>query len=294
MAYAADTRGGRLVAVRLHRHRCMRTRRGLRSLAAATLGAAILLAAGATPARTAPVPARYLEGVTHGFLVLRGPGGEILAEGDLLQIVRPEGVDSRLVFRFRDGSTYDETAVFTQQKVFALQRYRLAQRGPTFPEQLEVTVERDRGRYEVRSRRDGRETETASGEMELPADLYNGMQIVLLRNLSRGASETVHVLAFTPKPTLVQLELAPVGEETVLAGERRLQTTHYVMTPKLGLLRGAAAALLGKTPADYHCWVVTSGAPAFVAIDGPLYVGGPIWRIETVSPRGPARTAPAR
>lgn len=272
----------------------MRTRRRIRSLAAATLGAAILLAAGATPGPAAPIPVRYLEGVTHGFLVLRAPGGEILAEGDLLQVVRPEGVDSRLAFRFRDGSTYDETVLFTQQKVFTLQRYRLVQRGPTFPEELEVTIERDRGRYEVRSRRGGREAETASGEMELPPDLYNGMQIMLLRNLTRGAAETVHVLVFTPKPTLVQLELAPVGEDTVLAGERRVQATHYVMSPKLGLLRGAAAALLGKTPANYHAWVVTSGAPAFVVIDGPLYVGGPIWRTETVSPRGPARPAPAR
>lgn len=64
--------------------------------------------------------------------------------------------------------------------------------------------------------------------------------------------------------------------------------------PKLWLLRGAAAALLGKTPADYHCWMVTGSVSAFVAIDGPLYTGGPIWRIETVSPRGPARPTSAR
>lgn len=138
--------------------------------------------------------------------------------------------------------------VFTQQKAFTLRSYRLVQRGPTFPADLEVTVERERGRYRVRSRREGGEAKVVSGEVE-------------------------------------------VGEESVLAGDRRLQTTHYVMTPKLGLLRGAAAALLGKTPADYPCWVVTSGAPAFVAIDGPLYTGGPIWRIETVSPRGPTRPA---
>jgi hypothetical protein len=62
-----------------------------------------------------------------------------------------------------------------------------------------------------------------------------------------------------------------------------------VLKPKLGLLRGAAAALLGKTPADYRCWIATAGLPAFVAIDGPLFAGGPIWRIETVSPRSPAR-----
>lgn len=277
----------------------MLTRRLSSVIAASTLGtllllAGLLLAGGTAKATAAPIAVRYLEGVTHGFLVLRGAGGEPLADGDLLQVVRPDGVDSRLVLRFRDGSLYDETVVFTQQKVFTLQSYRLVQRGRTFPEELEVTVERERGRYQVRSRREGGEAETVSGEVELPPDTYNGMMIMLLRNLGKGAAETVHVLAFTPRPTLVQLEMAPVGEEPVPAGERRLQATHYVMTPKLGLLRGAAAALLGKTPADYHCWVVTGGAPAFVAIDGPLYAGGPIWRIETVSPRGPARPATAR
>lgn len=261
---------------------------------AASMLALLLLGTAAATASAAPVTVRYLEGVTHGFLVLRNAGGQTLAEGDLLQVVRPHGVDSRLVFRFRDGSLYDETVIFTQQKVFTLVSYHLVQRGPTFPEELEVTLERKGSRYQVRSRREGGEAETASGKVELPPDLYNGMMIMLLRNLDKGTGETVHVLAFTPKPILVQLEMVPVGEETVLGGDRRLQATHYVLTPKLGLLRGAAAAVLGKTPADYHCWIVTAGAPAFIAIDGPLYTGGPIWRIETVSPRGPTRPAAAR
>ena len=274
-------------------------RHGLRQGAAAALLAIALGPIGPlAPVRSeaGAVTVRHPEGVTHGFLVLRGPAGEVLAEGDLLQTVRAEGVDSRLLFRFRDGSRYDETVVFSQQRVFTMVSYRLQQRGPSFPEELDVAVERDRdqGRYRVTSRRDGGEAESATGEIELPPDAYNGMMIMLLRNLPRGAGETVHVLAFTPKPTLVRLELAPAGEESVAVGERRVPATHYVLKPRLGLLRGAAAALLGKTPADYHCWIVTGGLPAFVAIDGPLYTGGPIWRIETVSPRGPERPAAAR
>jgi hypothetical protein len=260
----------------------------------AALATALLLAATHAPAIAAPVAVRYAEGVTHGFLVLRSADGETLAEGDLLQVVKPEGVDSRLVFRFRDGSLYDETVLFTQQKVFTLQRYHLVQRGPTFPEELEVKMERKTGRYEVRSRRGGDEPETVSGEMDLAPDVYNGMMIMMLKNLAKGATETVRNIAFMPKPLVVELDLAPVGEETVMAGDRKVEATHFVMTPKLGLLRGAAAAVLGKTPPNYHCWVVTSGAPAFVAIDGPLYTGGPIWRIETVSPRGPGRLTPTR
>jgi len=260
------------------------------------LAIGLFLASGLAPAEGGTVAVRYQEGVTHGFLTLRSTAGDLLADGDLLQVVRAEGVESRLVFRFRDGSLYDETVVYSQSKVFTMLSYRLQQRGPSFPDEMEISLAREgeKGRYQVKSRRQGGEAETASGETELPPDAYNGMMITLLKNLPKGGAETVHVLAFTPKPTLVQLELTPLGEEPVAAGERRVPAIHYVLKPKLGLLRGAAAALLGKTPADYHCWIVPADLPAFAGIDGPLYTGGPIWRIETVSPRLPARPAARR
>jgi len=260
-------------------------------LVAAVLGAFI-----ADPAAAAVVSVRYTEGVTHGFLVLRSAAGEVLADGDLLQVLRAEGVDSRLVFRFRDGSVYDETVLFAQHRVFSLLSYRLLQRGPSFPEELEVSLDREgeKGRYQVRSRRTGADEDKVSGETELPPDVYNGMLIMILRNLAKGAAETVHVLAFTPKPTLVQLEMTSIGEQNVMVGERRVPAAHFVLKPKLGLLRGTMAALLGKTPPDSHCWIVTGTVPAFVSIDSALYTGGPIWRFETVSPRAPGRPASAR
>jgi hypothetical protein len=258
--------------------------------------AAALVLGAAAPGRSeaAVVSVRYIEGVTHGFLTLRSQAGQILAEGDLLQVVRPEGVDSRLVFHFRDGSLHEETVVFSQQRVFSMLSYHLVQRGPTFPEELEVRVEREGGRYEVRSRRRGGGEDTAHGEMTLPPDVYNGMQITLLKNLAKDAGETVQVLVFTPKPTLVSLELTPIGGETALAEDRRVPVTHYVLKAKLGVVKGALAALIGKKPADYHCWIATSSVPAFVSIEGPLYVGGPIWRIETTSPHGPGRPTSRR
>jgi hypothetical protein len=50
--------------------------------------------------------------------------------------------------------------------------------------------------------------------------------------------------------------------------------------PKLGAILGFFAALLGKTPADYACVILAKDVPAFVRCDGPLFVNGPIWRIE--------------
>jgi hypothetical protein len=50
-------------------------------------------------AAAAPVAVRFVEGVTHGFLVLRDVNGGLLASGDLLQVQRSGQVESRMVFR---------------------------------------------------------------------------------------------------------------------------------------------------------------------------------------------------
>jgi len=252
--------------------------------------AAVVLAAAASPAaEAAPVSVRYAEGATHGFLTVRAPDKKPIGTGELIQMARGRAVESRMVLRFNDGSTYDETAVFTQQGVFTLMKYRLVQRGPSFPEELEASIDREKGTYAVRWRR-GAAPEEASGPIELPPDLYSGMAVPLLRNLAKGAAETVHLLSFTPKPVLIQLELRPAGEDPVAAGPRSLTATHFVLAPKLGAVRRVGAVVLGKSPSNFHCWMTTGDLPAFVRLEGSLYPGGPIWWIEPVSPEGPAHS----
>jgi hypothetical protein len=57
----------------------------------------------------AAVAVRYLEGLVHGFLVLRTLEGDILADSDLIQVAHGDRVTSRLVLHFKDGSIHDET-----------------------------------------------------------------------------------------------------------------------------------------------------------------------------------------
>ena len=104
------------------------------------------------PASATPVSVRFIEGVTHGFLVLRTVDGGLIASGDLLQVSRHGQVESRMVFRFKDGSVFDETVVFTQQRVFVMQSYRLSQRGPAFTEDTEASLERASGKYRVNTK----------------------------------------------------------------------------------------------------------------------------------------------
>jgi hypothetical protein len=247
-----------------------------------------------SPLAAAPVPVRFVEGSLHGFLVLSTPEGVLIASGDLLQVSRDGGVKSRLVFHFKDGSVFDETVVFTQRNVFTLQSYHLVQRGPVFPEDTEISLERASGKYHVktRARKDERE-KVQDGTLDLPPDTYNGMVLTVVKNLSGEAGETVHMVAFTPAPKLIKLELVPADEQKILVGGSEKTATHYVLKPILGTWLKLFASLLGRIPPDNHAWIVTADVPAFVKFEGPLYMNGPVWRIELTSPRWPDRSPPA-
>ena len=76
-----------------------------------------------------PVAVRFPEGPTYGVVTLSSLAGEVLADGELIQTVRRRQVESRLVFRFKDGSLHDEATVYTQDRVFRVVSYRLVERG---------------------------------------------------------------------------------------------------------------------------------------------------------------------
>jgi len=245
------------------------------------------------PLAAGPVPVRFAEGSLHGFLVLSTPKEVLIASGDLLQVGRDGEIKSRLVFHFKDGSVFDETVVFTQRNVFTMQSYQLIQRGPVYPEDTEITLERASGKYHVKTRahKDGRE-KVQDGTLVLPLDVYNGMVLTVVKNLSAGAGETVHMVAFTPAPKLIKLELVPAGEQKILVGGTEKTATRYVIKPMLGIWLKLFASLLGRMPPDNYAWIVAADVPAFVKFEGPLYMNGPVWRIELTSPLWPERKPP--
>jgi len=224
-----------------------------------------------------PVAVRFTEGVGRGFPVLRNANGEKIAQGDLVQVARGDRVENRLTFRFRDGSFYDETVVYSQRDVFTLISYRLVQRGPSFPETIEAAVDRSSGRYTVRYKGDeDSPEEVLKGTFEMPADAYNGLLSTLMKNLPTGESATVQIIAFTPKPRLVKMLLMPATEDTVMMSETAVPSTRFLVKPQLGLF---ASLLVADIP-DIKIWVSGGEAPAFLRFEGPLYFMGPIWRID--------------
>jgi hypothetical protein len=249
------------------------------------LACATLPQPGATPA--ALVPVRHTEGLVRGFLALRTLEGNTIADGELLQFARGDRVTSRLLFHFRDGSVHDETAVFSQRRVFRLLSDHLVQKGPAFQRPMDVLIDGPTGRVTVRYTEEGKEKVTTD-RLQLPPDVSNGLVLTLLKNIRPEAPRTsLSMVAATPKPRLVKLAITPQGEEPFLIGGSRLRATHYVVRVEIGGVAGLVAPLLGKQPPDTHVWILGGEAPAFVKSEGPLYLGGPIWRVELTTPLWP-------
>src|SRR5687768_15651232 len=105
--------------------------------------AGLAFAAVAWPALLAaePVAVRYPEGSLHGFVVVSSLDGKLLADGDATQTVDGDRVTARLVFNFKDGSLMEQTTVYSQRQHFRLISDRVVQKGPAFPQPLDMSVD---------------------------------------------------------------------------------------------------------------------------------------------------------
>jgi hypothetical protein len=84
-------------------------------------------------AETAVAPkVLHVEGLLHGFLLLRSVEGEVRAEGEITQVAHGDKLKTSLVFHFKDTSLYQEDVVFSQRRVFRVFSYHLTQKGPAF------------------------------------------------------------------------------------------------------------------------------------------------------------------
>src|SRR5215471_7753641 len=256
-----------------------------RAFFVASLASMLILATATVIAE--PVGVRFAEGLVHGFLALSSLDGTTIADGDLIQSARGTRVTSRLVFHFKDGSLHDETSVFTQRDQFKILSYHLVQKGPSFPRPLEMSIDPN-GVTTVRFTDEHGRAKTEREQIVPPGDLANGMVPILLKNVRRGAvPRQFSMIVATPKPRLVTLKLQAPTQESFSTGGARRKATHYVMKIDIGGLTGLIAPLAGKEPPDQHVWILEDGAPAFLKSEQQLYVDGPLWRIELVSPVWP-------
>ena len=247
----------------------------------------MLLAALSIATRAADqVPVRQKEGVTHGFLSLRSLDGKKLAEGESTETTHGDIVADHLIFRFRDGSSYEDTSEFSQKTRFRLLKDHLVQKGLSFKQPMETWIDTVTGQVVVRYQtKDGKGQELKQN-LTLPPDLANGMLFTVVKDISpQAALTTLSYLAATPKPRIVKVEILPEGKKR-LAASSDDEAEVYRLKFKIGGVLGMVASLAHKQPPDTRVWVLRAGAPTFIKSEGPLYDSGPIWRIEVVGPPG--------
>lgn len=236
------------------------------------------------PAHADPVPVLYPQGSSHGYLALRTLGGKLIATGEEVQSVRGDRVSSRLTFHFRDGSVDDDETVFTQRRVFKLISDHHVQRGPIFPKPIDFLIDGTTGQVTARMG-DGKVVEK---HFDLPTDVSNGLPPNLLLCILPSVAETkISYMIPSDKPRLIHLVIKPTDNAPFTVGWLRRKATDYTIHVELGGLTGVIAPMIGKEPPDYHIWVQSGAPPAFIREEGPLYEGGPIWRMEAITPRFP-------
>jgi hypothetical protein len=254
---------------------------------------ALLLTCGALLAE--PVAVRYREGTLHGFLVLRTPEGTVIANGDQIQVPHGDRITSRLVYHFKDGSVDDETTVYSQRDFFRLISDHHIQKGPSFTQPVDMSLETSTGQVTVRfTDNDGKERITTD-HFDFSPDLANGLVPTLLKNIRADAPQTtVSYLTAEPKPLLIKLLISPGDKEQFSVGGSYRRATRYIVKVELGGILGLLAPATGQQPADILVWILSGEAPAFLKWQGQAYVGGPIWITELVSPVWPGAPSPGQ
>jgi hypothetical protein len=141
------------------------------------------------------------------------------------------------------------------------------------------------GQVMVRYMGDDGDPKVVSERLDLPPDLANGLILTLLKNVNSGAPpKSVSMVMATPRPRLVKLAIAAVGEDMLSTAGSNSKATHYVVKVDMGGIAGLLAPLLGQQPPDSHVWVLGGNEPTLVKSEGPMFFGGPSWRIELASP----------
>lgn len=263
---------------------------GLRhGLAAALLACGLFFWVAPLPATTISV--RHVEGISHGFLVLRDAAGKAIAYGDMMQDTHHGRVTSSLAFHFLDGSFYDDTTIYTEHGVFRVVSDHLIEKGPAFKQPMETWVNTKTGEFKAITTDNKGKESVVTEKVNMPADLANGIIYVVIKNVDPKAQSTsVSMLVGTPKPRIVKLIVSDQDGGTFQVGDLHRTALHYVIKFDLGGVAGVVAPVIGKQPVNTEIWVSSDQIPTFLKWKGQLFEDGPIWTIELITARWESNT----
>jgi len=242
----------------------------------------------APTAAAGQVPVRFPEGASHAVLIVRSLNNQEMGRGDLTETVDGDRVTSKLALHFNDGSIYQETTQFTQDGAFHVTHYDLIQKGPSFPQALEMTMDVPDQTVTVRSTGDEGKQKAWTRHVRIPRDVANGIVPFLVRNMpSDPGEERVSMIVATPDPKLVRLTISPMRSEVFPFDGSKLEATRYAIRADLTGFVGSLVKITGRQPPPSFIWMLQGNVPSFLMAQEDL-VDGPVCRIELTTPVLPA------
>src|SRR5438874_5367799 len=136
------------------------------------------------------IPVRHTEGLVHGFLLVLTFEGKALADGQMTQDARGDRVTNHLTFRFKDGSVYEDTTIFSQRGTFRLLSDHLILKGPSFKQPVDTAIDTSTGQVRVRYTDDKDKEKVIAQRMELPPDIANGLLFTLMKDIKPSVPRT--------------------------------------------------------------------------------------------------------
>jgi hypothetical protein len=129
-----------------------------------------------------------------------------------------------------------DTPSFSEDQVYV--KYlsdHLVQRGPSFKQEMEISVEASTGQITIRYKAKNGKEKVLKEQHELPPDVANGLLFTLVKHIQPKVPQTtVSMVATTPKPRVVKLEILPDGEKAIASGNTKHETVCYVVKVKIG------------------------------------------------------------
>jgi hypothetical protein len=110
----------------------------------------------------------------------------------------------------------------------------------------------------------------------------------VIANVAPDAGETrVSMIAPTPKPRLITLDILSQGEVTFSLGGIARKALSYHIKIELGGIAGVIAPVIGKQPPDFHMWIFGGDVPVFLRETGPIFIGSEVLTISLIGPTWP-------
>jgi len=238
-----------------------------------------------------PIPVRYALGTLHGFPSMSDLSGKVIADGELTQELKGDRLSVSVRWTFADGLEAEEHDTFLVGRELVQEQFAWVER-KAGEELRRFEVDLTTGQAAAAHRGAKAAMKREEVHLDLPhGRSFAGYGVALVASqvaLEQGAHFLVTVVAFTPKPRAVTLEVRRDGEERLQVAGRSIPCARYTLHPRipfpLNLFAGAK---------DAHLWMTRAEPPGLVRAEQSMAAKDDPVVVIDVTSRGAARPAQA-